>query len=191
MTNPPNNRDLIYSDDRFESRIIGDMDYVDWYWWFPNNGRPEQHDPLLGKVSQRSILDGGQTTVEPRYDDSRLGLDPYSGEVRNTTDDPDYSRGQYQAQWDIANDWIKNGQCHIVLIGTWNDYTERTQIEPCFDSTSFAEDPFYLLNITRANVFSYPSTNTTVLLLIVSGLLGAIIASGIVSFYFLKIRKKS
>ena len=179
MTNPQANQIAIHNDSRFESRIIGDMSYVDWYWWFPNNERPDQKTPLSSDV------DGGQTTIEPRYDDSRLG------NGRNTKNDPDYSQGQYQAQWDIANDWIRNGQCHIVLIGTWNDYTERTQIEPCFDSTSFTEDPFYLLNITRTNVFSHPSTNTLVWLLIVSGVLGAIIASGIVTFYFLKVRKKS
>lgn len=189
MTNPQANQIAIHNDSRFESRIIGDMDYVDWYWWFPNNEHPEQHDPKL-----ETRLDGGETTIEPRYDDSRLGLDPFSGEVRNTTDDPDYSEGQYQVQWDIANDWIKKGQCHIILIGTWNDYTERTQIEPCFDSTSkFSDNPFYLLKITRQNILGVTSspTNPNVWLPIVSGVLGAIIASGIVSYYFLKIRKKS
>jgi len=142
MTNPEANRVKIKGGDNFTSRIIGDMSYVDWYWWFPNNGRPDQKTPL------RSDVDGGQTTIEPRYDDSRLG------NGRNTKNDPDFSEGEYQKQWDVAKAWIEAGKCKIVLIGTWNDYTERTQVEPCFDATSFTPYPFYLLDITRANILA-------------------------------------
>lgn len=146
MTNPQENQNTIHSDSRYTNRIIGDMPYADWYWWFPNNEKPDQKEPLL------SPEDGGETCILPRYDDSRLGAG------RNTTDDPDYSEGLYQNEWNVANAWIKKGQCDIVLIGTWNDYTERTQIEPCFDATSFAPYPFYLLDITRGNI---QAPNTT------------------------------
>jgi hypothetical protein len=169
MTNPEANRVKIKEGDNFTSRIIGDTSYVDWYWWFPNNGSPNQTTPLLSNV------DGGQTTIEPRYDDSRLG------NGRNTKNDADYSEGENQKQWDAAKAWIEAGKCKIVLIGTWNDYTERTQIEPCFDATSFTPYPFYLLDITRANIqapnpaiwYQDPFAIVTIILAVVLG--GAIL----------------
>jgi hypothetical protein len=186
MTNPQANRDALYSPSDFTVRIYGDMPYANWSMWYPSNSDPKITTPRLMNV------DGGQTTIEPRYDDSYLGTDPSNGQVRNTTEDAYLTEGFYQSQWNVANAWIQAGECHIVLMGTWNDYTERTQIEPCFYEKPQIQDPFYLLNITRANVFSNPSTNTLpVLLLIASGILGAIIASGIVALCFLKVKKKS
>jgi hypothetical protein len=56
---------------------------------------------------------------------------------KNTTDDPNYSEDLDQNEWNVENAWIKEGQCDIFLIGTWNDYTERTWIKPCLEATSF------------------------------------------------------
>jgi hypothetical protein len=184
MTGSQENRFALKSDNRFTHRITGDNVYCDWYWWYPSNEYPREMSPKL------SSSDFGQTTVEPRYDDSRLGVDPSNGLARNTTADSDLSGGLYQNQWDIVNEWIDAGQCHVVLIGTWNDYTERTQIEPCFDSTSVFSSPFHLLDITKQNILGVTPPNLPVWLPIVSGVLGAVIASGIVTLYFLKVRKK-
>jgi len=136
MTNPPENREAIHSDDRFVNRIIGYSSWVDWFGWFP-------HSYSSSKVPKLSDLDGGFTSIVPRYDDHRLC------ENRNTIVDVDYSEGLYKAQWDKALKWIKQGRCKYVCVATWNDFTERTQIEPCFDLTSFTDYPFYLSDLTR------------------------------------------
>jgi len=135
MTGTVENRAAIHSDSRFENRIIGWSSFVDWFAWFPYSNS-ESRTPRL------SDLDGF-TSIIPRYDETRLA------EYREVYADVDYTEGMYESQWKKVLEWIKQGKCHYVAIATWNDFTERSQIEPCFDATSFTPYPFYLADLTR------------------------------------------
>jgi hypothetical protein len=139
------NRESIYSDGLFANRIIGDNPYVNWSWWFPNNGHPEITSPQL------SGLDGF-TSIIPRYDDSGLGYDPYGKRERDTKYDENLTEGKYQEQWDVVNGWISEDKVGMVMVGTWNDFNERTFIEPAYPLSDYDAYPFSLLDICRANI---------------------------------------
>jgi hypothetical protein len=97
----------------------------------------------------------------PRYDESRL--DPHNktgNPPRNIICDPRLDGSAegnetpldgiplYDKQWKDVISHKK--ELKLVAIATWNDFTERTQIEPCNDSTSaYKDDPFFLLNRTK------------------------------------------
>jgi len=76
----------------------------------------------------------------------------------------------------------------IVMITSWNEWMEGTVIEP-----SMEEGELFLHVVYDAVIvpgLSESAPNPCVWLLIGSGVLGAVIASGIITFYFLKVRKK-
>jgi hypothetical protein len=83
----------------------------------------------------------GQVSVTPRFDDSRY---------RNSSNpvDPDLSEGVYDEQWENALKLVREGKVSFVLISSWNEYVERTQIEPCYDGTADVPSDF-LYNKTK------------------------------------------
>lgn len=83
----------------------------------------------------------GQVGVTPRFDDSRY---------RNSSSsvDPDLSEGFYDEQWENALKLVREGKVSFVLISSWNEYVERTQIEPCHDGTADVPSDF-LYNKTK------------------------------------------
>lgn len=107
----------ILSDSRFEARIVGHDDYVNWTAWRPNSIAGQNDSSVLPKLST-----DGFTCIEPRFDDSNIGGSDVS--------DPNYSEGMYDNQWN----WVKsNSGVKIVAIYSWNEYHERSQIEPHAD----------------------------------------------------------
>jgi hypothetical protein len=119
MTGPngqPNNTNIqqILNDSRFEARIIGHDDYVNWTAWRPNSLPGQNNSNVLPVLSV-----DGFTCIEPRYDDTHI----------NGTNaiDPNYSLGMYDNQWNWA---ISNSGVKIIAIYSWNEYHERSQIEP-------------------------------------------------------------
>lgn len=104
----------ILGDSRFDARIVGHDDYVNWSAWRPNSlaWQGNSTDP---RPSQ-----DGFVCIEPRYDDSHIG--------GNSTFDEDYSQSLYERQWN----WTLEHQAdiRIVAIYSWNEYHERSQIEP-------------------------------------------------------------
>ena len=65
--------------------------------------------------------------------------------------DPTLQLGLYQAEWSFVIS--HRSQVKLVLIYSWNEYHERSAIEPHYDGTS-AEGYSYLLNVTAAYVFN-------------------------------------
>ena len=111
-------------DDRFTSIIVGHLSYVDWvYWSVPN------------KIVQRTI------NVTPRYDDSRVRR-PMQ------TIDPSYEDNLYDKQWEKALVRAVNEEIDIIMITSFNEFHERTQIEPCFDATTHNDYAFLVFDKT-------------------------------------------
>jgi hypothetical protein len=113
-------------DDRFTTRISGHQNYTDWvYWSFDDqSSMPQPYSPKGQPVCKNEEID-----VCPRYDDSHQ-------RSPNSTFDVTYEQGYYAKQWSKAITEANSGNVTLIMISTWNEYHERTQIEPCNDSTS-------------------------------------------------------
>jgi hypothetical protein len=114
---------------RFNIVTVGQQSYTDWM-----HVNLDMND---SSVQERR----GQVSVTPRFDDSRFRNS--SGPV-----DPDLSEGFYDEQWENALKLVREGKVSFVLISSWNEYVERTQIEPCYDGTADVPSDF-LYNKTR------------------------------------------
>ena len=140
-------------DNRFAVRVTGQRNYVDWlYWWIPECEWSEEHSRFGSD---------GQISIVPRYEDEHFR--PYnstSGAGYPPAYDHDYTQGLYDEQWQTAINSAKEGKVKIVTIATWNEYAERTQIEPTNDTTSFTSSPYYLYERTRMYIDIMRSTET-------------------------------
>ncbi|BES80640.1 hypothetical protein [Pyrodictium abyssi] len=133
--------------DEFTVRIVGnDIDnagYQDWDLW-PDYLAPWTTD----KPIELRVRQDGYVAIAPRFDDRvfcELG-------VRTGCDqrllDPNYTLQAYVKQWE----WIlqHKDQVRLIAIYSWNEYHERSQIEPHYDATKpepLVYDPYAL---TRA-----------------------------------------
>jgi hypothetical protein len=117
------NTETMRNDSRFEARIVGHSNYTDWYAWRPCS---VDHS-VLPKLSK-----GNFTCIEPTYDDSHIG--------RNNTFDENYSEDLYDRQWYWA--LMQEGGIGIVAIYSWNEYHERSQIEPHTTDGKYVLLPF-------------------------------------------------
>jgi hypothetical protein len=122
-------RDVVPSDNRFSLRIVGCHTDDDWEYEVPN--------PSL---SSQPVCRDGEISVCPRYD------------AHGRHEDVNYTEGLYDAQWNKAISEVKQGKVKIITIISWNEFAERTQIEPTYDVTSAFKDPFYLFDKTQAYI---------------------------------------
>jgi len=115
-------------DSRFDVKVVGGQDYVDWLM--------QDLTPYACPHYQRQIC------VSPRYDDSgtREG---------NPISDRDYTEGLYSNEWDFALSLVRKGAVDFITVYSFNEYHERSQIEPCRDATGWNSDPYYLYNMTK------------------------------------------
>ena len=105
----------IHNDSLFENRILGhNTQYVDWYAWTPCTDDSSRL-PVLSR--------DGFTVIEPRYDHSHINSS-------HTPYDPDYDEGLYGEQWDQVESWYATRDVRYVAVYSWNEYHERSQIEP-------------------------------------------------------------
>jgi hypothetical protein len=116
-------------DDRFNVVFVGQQNYTQWIYTDLNS---------YDKPSQTSR---NQTSVTPRYDDSRF-------RKPSTPIDPDLSQGTYDQEWENAIRLWKEGKINTIMITSWNEYPESTAIEPHKDATSYNHDPNFLFNKT-------------------------------------------
>ena len=114
-------------------RIVGnDIDnagYQDWDLW------PDYDAGLTGELRARR---DGYVAIAPRFDDEHFrpgGVPQY---------DPDLTRGWYQRQWQ----WVLGNldKVRIVAIYSWNEYHERSHIEPA--NNREGRSPYHLYNLT-------------------------------------------
>lgn len=114
MTRTEANRTAIHSVTGFSARIVGHSDYVDWWAW-PIAGYSEAPKPKLTD---------GYVGILPRYDDTHLP------NRNNTMYDVNYTEGLYDKQWNEVFRLEKESEVDFVAIYSWNEYHERSQIEP-------------------------------------------------------------
>jgi hypothetical protein len=124
------------NDPRFVELTVGHRSYVD-FWY------DDVHQDLVAPWTPW----GRQISVVPRFDDYwqwKMGLRDHTDTV-----DRDLSEGLYAGQWERALNFSELGMVDFVNIVTWNEYPERTAIEPHYDNTAWNTDPYYLYNLTR------------------------------------------
>jgi len=121
-------------DSRFTVMTVGHRGYVD-FWY----------DDIRNFVPT-SIPHRDQISVLPRFDDSRqyaMGLRDHVNVV-----DANLTEGLYQSQWERAISFANNGTINWITIASFNEYPERTAIEPAYDATAHV-NPYYLYNMTK------------------------------------------
>jgi len=164
---------------RFRTRIVGHSDFVDWWFAIPctvNNSAI----PLISRKD-------GMICVEPRYDDQFLKRD------KNSTFDASFAEGLYDKQWNETIRLAREGKINYVTIYSWNEYHERSQIEPANDATSYKpENTTFNLDRTRYYVSQLKALElpNSQLVLIVTILIGAVILSSAYVIYKRKPSKK-
>jgi hypothetical protein len=118
-------------DPRFTVKIVGGNSYANWiYEDVRETYRSKPYPPR-----ER------QTPVTPRFDD-------YFVRYPNNTYDAELLH-LYKEQWERALKFAKKGNVDFITICSWNEYPERTAIEPHQDYTSWNNDPYYLYNMTK------------------------------------------
>jgi hypothetical protein len=115
-------------DARFTSRIVGEEPYTQWMY--------------LDLV--RPVVREKEVSVTPRYDESRLADRQMGIQV-----DPRLEQGVYDQEWQKAIRLWQQGQVETILISSWNEYYERTEIEPHFDATAIDKNPYFLYDKTK------------------------------------------
>ena len=122
---------VLYPDakDRFTYRTLWPLTFddpraaeMDWSWV----------DPMIDpeRYEQSILSDDGFITVSPRFD-QYWGwlLDYVDGEPIRS--DPFLTEGRYDGNWKLL--YRARDELRLVLIATWNDYHEQTQIEPSYN----------------------------------------------------------
>lgn len=127
MTSP----DVFKKDNRFTVKIVGNDQNAEWlYDCVTQKSNPTPPTPRDRQIS-----------VSPRFDDF------YVRENNETVDAKlEYL---YAQQWQKALDYTKQNAIDFITITTWNEYPERTAIEPHYDATASNHDPYYLYNKTN------------------------------------------
>lgn len=115
-------------DNRFTQLIAGHQEYADWIYSAP-----------CWEVKQQ--VRNRQISVMPAYDDSHF-------RKHNQTHDVCYENEMYVRQWErvLSEAWM--GNIDVVTVATWNEWHERTSIEPHFRNgcdVSF----FHAYNLTK------------------------------------------
>ncbi len=152
-----------YDDTRFTSRMIGNYackpvetcpvhslnQKLDWIWWqAPENfseGEGGTGVNMSNDVGNPITSADGEVTLVPRIDSFYNYEAGYQGGYLRF----DYSLGQglYQYEWNYV--LSHRNEVRLVLIYSWNEYHERTEIEPHVDGDSMIPGNS-LLNVTSA-----------------------------------------
>src|SRR5579875_183176 len=155
-----------YDNSSFTVRTIGNRpNPVEWIFWdAPSNffvgqaGSGVNHNDDLGTpVVANSPLavdpfgvNDGEVTIVPRIDSYFNYKENYQGGYMRF--DPSLGMGLYQEEWKSA----RAQHAKLVIIYSWNEYHERTEIEPHTDYTAKNLSSDYLLNITATYASELP-----------------------------------
>jgi hypothetical protein len=132
--------------DNFTVRTVGNRpNPVNWTFW---DAPPQYFRSQAGSVSASNdegppvISPDGEVTLVPRID-SYFDRGYQNGSYLRF--DSSISEGLYQEQWDYVLSYTSNVK--LVLIYSWNEYHERSSIEPHLDYTAQVNST-YLLDLT-------------------------------------------
>ncbi|HKW03947.1 MAG TPA: hypothetical protein VJN71_01490 [Nitrososphaerales archaeon] len=138
-----------FDNSTFTVRTIGNRpNPVNWSFWdAPQQYFDSQYGPHVNASNDEGspvISADGEVTIIPRADLYYLYLFGYFDSYLRF----DYTLGQglYASQWNyvIAN----KAHVKLVLIYSWNEYHERSEIEPQYETASNLS-PYFLFNITE------------------------------------------
>lgn len=128
--------------DRFVPKIVGMKTYVDWVY----------HDAIVDwRPFYYPIPRERCYPLSPRYDDTNV-YGRVSGANGIHSLDVTYADGFYVDAWADCLRSANAGGVSVVTICSWNEYEERTMIEPHYDRTAFTSDPYYVYNVTKEYV---------------------------------------
>ena len=136
----------------FTVRTIGNRpNPVDWSFWDAtenfSQGEGGTGVNMSNEVGDPYVSPDGEVTVVPRIDSYFNYAAGYqSGYLRF---DDDLTLGLYQYEWNYVLG--HSSEVKLVLIYSWNEYHERTAIEPHVDGNSTSSEN-YLLNMTERYV---------------------------------------
>ncbi|WFO74718.1 hypothetical protein J4526_06460 [Desulfurococcaceae archaeon MEX13E-LK6-19] len=191
MTYKPN-------DNRFEIRIVGnDVDnagYQDWDLW------PDYLAPWVTlKDVELRVRRDGYVALTPRFDDRLFCIYSNRTGCDDRLVDPTYVAQAYIKQWE----WVieHKNEVKIIAIYSWNEYHERSMIEPHYDATAEIPGytPYTIYNITKHYIqllkktgeTSPPSNTTTSWLAVdVGKILFFIAALSFITYYLFEIRHR-
>ena len=114
-------------DERFNTVLVGTEPYTQWVY-----------QDLVLHVSRDNMV-----SVTPRFDESRL-----AGRAGYKID-PRLNLRVYDQEWQKAIQLWKEGKIETILISTWNEFYERTAIEPQIDATAINRNPYFLYTKTK------------------------------------------
>jgi hypothetical protein len=66
--------------------------------------------------------------------------------------DSDLTQGIYDREWENATRLLEARKIDTIMITSWNEYPERTAIEPHYDATAYDDDPYFLYNKTKDHI---------------------------------------
>lgn len=147
-----------YLNDSFVNEVVGNNPYVNvTLWRAPSQYLQGYYNQTLSNYEgDPSISSNGIVSIIPRYDD--IGLFEHGGRSSYMQFDVNYSQGLYQSEWNYVLN--HSSRVSMVLIYSWNEYHERSEIEPHFDNTS-SVSPFYLTNLTKYYVTKFEVASPT------------------------------
>ena len=149
----------LYNDTRFTSEMIGNYacrpvktcpshvlnQRLDWIWWDVPAGYFQSQAGAVNATNDEGppvISQDGEVTLVPRIDSYHSQSYQGGSYLRF---DANLSQGLYQEQWSYVLN--HSTSVKLVLIYGWNEYHERTSIEPHIDGGSKVPCD-YFLNLT-------------------------------------------
>jgi hypothetical protein len=150
-----------YNDTRFAVRTIGNRpNPVNWiFWQAPKKYFDSQNGTGVNATNDFGdpyISSDGEVSIVPRIDSYYNYLSHYqSGYLRF---DENLSQGLYRYEWAYVVG--HKTQVRLVLIYSFNEYHERSEIEPHHDATASVNSS-YLLNITKQYANDLLTWNTS------------------------------
>lgn len=131
-------------DTRFTVKIVGNDPTAEWIY----EGATNKYAPA------EPLLRDRQVSVEPRFDDF------YVRTPNETVDSKlEYL---YAQQWERALKLANNNAVDFVTITSWNEFPERTAIEPHKDATASSPDEYFLYRMTQSYIAQLKSIEVLV-----------------------------
>ena len=137
-TGSMNRLDEVPQNSTYTVKLVGGYpNDVDWYFWEGMNFLDASGGTNVNSSNyDRSpiISSDGEVGIAPRYDDYYLHEANPSIRTVYMRFDYNLSQGMYYSEWDYV---IQNAKSvKLVLLDSWNEYHERTAIEPHADLTA-------------------------------------------------------
>lgn len=126
----------------FTVKIVGGDTYADWIY----------SDLVKEWVSEPTVRNR-QVSATPRFDDSRF-RSPHH------INDTDLTEEVYDKEWQRAISLAHSNAIDVVTICSWNEYPERTAIEPHYDTDAYDHNPYFLYNKTKQYIFELKGYTT-------------------------------